>query len=457
MMSDPRAAWPDQVSDMLMDLAKRCTDMDSHRRPFIVEVLQELRGIAQMERYSNRKVCETKTVTADTTDRESSSAFCGQSRDHQKGSEYLMLGQLKKKTRENLDHDQERKPDKDESESHSLLQTSLEKAAAKKLYAHRWINPSLRSRHSSSGVSSIQLKDYQGSGNDFNDVASSQERRDSFLESSPTTVDTRCYRHMPLEASLFSTQTDVYSFGRVLFEMVTGLPPHSSNKKLDLATFFRQMEAVSTEVVAMFYPQARLSRLVYCKEALMLIGMEALMNEIVYKVKCLVKEPKQWQQESFIDPNIPIEKYRKIFEKRNLSGYFTNKNLDDFKFVSSAFFVKPGSNDLMTDQSNKNARDPPYKSRSLTACHASNASVAQQLQADNKERKTDEYESEGHIPLQTTLETVAAENLFADQWTKSSAPSRHSSSGGSNRRWRKDYKGSDSNADNVSSCRVSKL
>ena len=42
MMSDPRAAWPDQVSDMLMDLAKRCTDMDSHRRPFIVEVAIEM-------------------------------------------------------------------------------------------------------------------------------------------------------------------------------------------------------------------------------------------------------------------------------------------------------------------------------------------------------------------------------------------------------------------------------
>ncbi|XP_062512266.1 uncharacterized protein LOC134188092 [Corticium candelabrum] len=124
-----------------------------------------------MGRCSSRKVCETTTVTADTTDRESSSSFCGQSRDHQKGSEYLMLGHSKKKTWENLDHDQERKPDKDESESHSLLQTSVEKAAAKKLYAHRWINPSVRSRHLSSGVSSTQLKDYQGSGND---VASSQ-------------------------------------------------------------------------------------------------------------------------------------------------------------------------------------------------------------------------------------------------------------------------------------------
>ncbi|XP_062512276.1 uncharacterized protein LOC134188100 isoform X2 [Corticium candelabrum] len=195
-MSDPRAAWPDPVSNKLIDLAKRCTDIDSHRRPYITEVLKELRGITRMGRCSSRKVCETTTVTADTTDRESSSAFCGQSRDHQKGSEDLMLGQLKKKTRENLDHDQERKPDKDESESHSLLQTSVEKAAAKKLYAHQWINPSVwsrnsssgaekfcaqewikpsaQSRHSSSGVSSIQLKDYQGSGNDVDDVASSQ-------------------------------------------------------------------------------------------------------------------------------------------------------------------------------------------------------------------------------------------------------------------------------------------
>ena len=41
-MSDPRAAWPDSVSDMLIDLAKRCTDMDSHRRPLIVEVAIEM-------------------------------------------------------------------------------------------------------------------------------------------------------------------------------------------------------------------------------------------------------------------------------------------------------------------------------------------------------------------------------------------------------------------------------
>ena len=67
------------------------------------------------------------------------------------------------------------------------------------------------------------------------------------------------------------------------------------------------------------------------------------------------------------------------------------------------------------------------------------------------------YESERHIPLQTTLETVAAKSLSADQWTKSSAPSRHCSSGDSNRQWRKDYKGSDSDADNVSSSQVSKL
>ena len=44
-MSDPRAAWPDNVSDMLIDLAKRCTDLDSHRRPFITEVAMDLSGM----------------------------------------------------------------------------------------------------------------------------------------------------------------------------------------------------------------------------------------------------------------------------------------------------------------------------------------------------------------------------------------------------------------------------
>ena len=67
------------------------------------------------------------------------------------------------------------------------------------------------------------------------------------------------------------------------------------------------------------------------------------------------------------------------------------------------------------------------------------------------------YESERHIPLQTTLETVAAKSLSADQWIKSSAPSRHSSSGDSNRQWRKGYQGSDNDVDDVLSSQVSKL
>ena len=44
-MSDPRAAWPDPVSNKLTDLAKRCTDMDSHRRPYIKEVAIEMSGM----------------------------------------------------------------------------------------------------------------------------------------------------------------------------------------------------------------------------------------------------------------------------------------------------------------------------------------------------------------------------------------------------------------------------
>ena len=44
-MSDPQAAWPDPVSNKLIDLAKRCTDMDSHRRPFIKEVAIEMSGM----------------------------------------------------------------------------------------------------------------------------------------------------------------------------------------------------------------------------------------------------------------------------------------------------------------------------------------------------------------------------------------------------------------------------
>ncbi|XP_062512283.1 uncharacterized protein LOC134188107 [Corticium candelabrum] len=48
-MSDPRAAWPDRVSRLLLDLAKRCTDFDSHRRPFIREVLQELDRVSRMD------------------------------------------------------------------------------------------------------------------------------------------------------------------------------------------------------------------------------------------------------------------------------------------------------------------------------------------------------------------------------------------------------------------------
>ncbi|XP_062512505.1 uncharacterized protein LOC134188326 [Corticium candelabrum] len=78
----------------------------------------------------------------------------------------------------------------------------------------------------------------------------------SFLESGSTTVGTRCY--MPPEAfkGIFSTRTDAYSFGMVLFELVTGLPPYSSSKKLDLATFLKQIEGEGTELVAMSDPQA---------------------------------------------------------------------------------------------------------------------------------------------------------------------------------------------------------
>ena len=38
-MSDPRAAWPNTVSASLIDLAKKCAESDSHKRPFISMVV----------------------------------------------------------------------------------------------------------------------------------------------------------------------------------------------------------------------------------------------------------------------------------------------------------------------------------------------------------------------------------------------------------------------------------
>lgn len=37
-MADPRAGWPRDLASKLIDLAKRCTEADSHDRPIISEV-----------------------------------------------------------------------------------------------------------------------------------------------------------------------------------------------------------------------------------------------------------------------------------------------------------------------------------------------------------------------------------------------------------------------------------
>jgi interleukin-1 receptor-associated kinase 4 len=63
---------------------------------------------------------------------------------------------------------------------------------------------------------------------------------------------------MPPEAfkGIFSTTTDVYSFGMILLELVTGLPPYSSSKKIDLVAFLSDLEKNGTDLVVLSDPVA---------------------------------------------------------------------------------------------------------------------------------------------------------------------------------------------------------
>lgn len=78
----------------------------------------------------------------------------------------------------------------------------------------------------------------------------------SFMESGSTTVGTRCY--MPPEAFLgiFCTRSDIYSFGMVLFEVITGMPPYSKAQKTDLITYLRDCKKQGTELLNMVDPNA---------------------------------------------------------------------------------------------------------------------------------------------------------------------------------------------------------
>jgi tRNA A-37 threonylcarbamoyl transferase component Bud32 len=99
---------------------------------------------------------------------------------------------------------------------------------------------------------SVALADFGLStvGDDAEDV------NKSFVESGSTAVGTRCY--MPPEAfkGVFSTRTDVYSFGMILFELLSGLPPYSWSKKIDLIAYLKECEDEGIDLTAMADPRA---------------------------------------------------------------------------------------------------------------------------------------------------------------------------------------------------------
>ena len=81
-------------------------------------------------------------------------------------------------------------------------------------------------------------------------------RSGNFEESGSITVGTRCYMSPEAFKGQFSPKTDIFSFGVVILELVTGLPPYSTAKKQNLDLFLKQIESEGTELVAMADPRA---------------------------------------------------------------------------------------------------------------------------------------------------------------------------------------------------------
>jgi serine/threonine protein kinase len=70
-----------------------------------------------------------------------------------------------------------------------------------------------------------------------------------------TVVGTKAYLAPEVLKGYVSPKVDVYSYGMILNELITGLPPYSSSLKIDLITFLRELEE-KTDLLMMADPRA---------------------------------------------------------------------------------------------------------------------------------------------------------------------------------------------------------
>eukprot|EP00118_Oscarella_pearsei_P010835 m.68681 g.68681 ORF g.68681 m.68681 type:complete len:261 (+) comp35550_c0_seq3:660-1442(+) len=68
-------------------------------------------------------------------------------------------------------------------------------------------------------------------------------------------VGTKCYMSPEALKGKVSTKVDVYAFGMVLYEIVTGLPPYSHSKKSDLITYIKDLEEQEDDLEEMIDPR----------------------------------------------------------------------------------------------------------------------------------------------------------------------------------------------------------
>jgi hypothetical protein len=74
---------------------------------------------------------------------------------------------------------------------------------------------------------------------------------------SQISVGTRPYMSPEAFQRILTTKVDVYSFGMILLELATGLPPFSNRKKQDLITYMESLEQQNINMTKMLDPKAR--------------------------------------------------------------------------------------------------------------------------------------------------------------------------------------------------------
>eukprot|EP00118_Oscarella_pearsei_P010424 m.63964 g.63964 ORF g.63964 m.63964 type:complete len:1224 (+) comp35209_c0_seq5:1019-4690(+) len=70
-------------------------------------------------------------------------------------------------------------------------------------------------------------------------------------------VGTRPYMSPESFHKVCTEKTDVYSYGVVLYELATGLPPYSSKKKMDLKAYVDDIESQRIDLIKMLDPKAK--------------------------------------------------------------------------------------------------------------------------------------------------------------------------------------------------------